>query len=80
MKDPVEKDETYFVHKMNDLMEIGGHYTYYEKNPSMQNYMISERKRNGVSPSETVEDRAAKDFRTMVRAKEGVRDTEDRAV
>ena len=71
MKDPVEKDETYFVHKMNDLMEIGGHYTYYEKNPSMQNYMISERKRNGVSPSETVEDRAAKDFRTMVRAKGG---------
>ena len=37
----------------------------------MQNYMISERKRNGVSPSETVEDRAAKDFRTMVRAKGG---------
>ena len=29
MKDPVEKDETYYVHKMNDLMEIGGHYTYY---------------------------------------------------
>ena len=41
MKDPVEKDETYYVHKMNDLMEIGGHYTYYEKNPCMQNYMIS---------------------------------------
>ena len=31
MKDPVEKDETYYVHKMNDLMEISGHYTYYEK-------------------------------------------------
>ena len=45
MKDPVEKDETYYVHKMNDLMEIGGHYTYYEKNPCMQNYMISSRKK-----------------------------------
>lgn len=69
MKDPVEKDETYYVHKMNDLMEIGGHYTYYEKNPCMQNYMISSRKKNGVSASETVEDRAAKDFRNMVRAR-----------
>ena len=67
MKDPVEKEETYYVHKMNDLMEIGGHYTYYEKNPCMQNYMISSRKKNGAFPTETVEDRAAKDFRNMVR-------------
>ena len=67
MKDPVEKDETYYVHKMNDLMEIGGHYTYYEKNPCMQNYMISARKKNGVFPTETVEDRAAQDFRDLVR-------------
>ena len=67
MKDPVEKDETYFVHKMNDLMEIGGRYTYYEKNPCMQNYMIASRKKNGVLPSETVEDRAAQDFRDLVR-------------
>lgn len=70
MKDPVEKDEVYYVQKFNDLMEIGGHYTYYEKNPCMQNYMISSRKKNGVSPSETVEDRAAKDFRSLVRTRE----------
>ena len=67
MKDPVEKDETYYVHKMNDLMEIGGHYTYYEKNPCMQNYMISSRKKNGAFSTETVEDRAAQDFRNLVR-------------
>lgn len=67
MRDPVEKDEKYFVHKMNDLMEIGGRYTYYEKNPCMQNYMIASRKKNGVLPSETVEDRAAQDFRNLVR-------------
>lgn len=70
MKDPIEKDEIYYVHKLNDLLEIGGHYTYYEKNPCMQNYMISARKKNGVCPSETVEDRAAKDFRSMVRNRE----------
>ena len=50
MKDPIEKDETYYVHKMNDLMTIGGHYTYYEKNPCMQNYMIASRKKMGQSP------------------------------
>ena len=48
-------------------MEIGGHYTYYEKNPCMQNYMISSRKKNGAYPTETVEDRAAQDFRNLVR-------------
>jgi len=67
MKDPVEKEETYYVHKMNDLLEIGGHYTYYEKNPCMQNYMISSRKKNGASASETVEDRGAKDFGSVAR-------------
>ena len=67
MKDPIEKDETYYVHKMNDLMAIGGHYTYYEKNPCMQNYMIASRKKNGAVSPETVEDRAAQDFRDMVR-------------
>lgn len=70
LKDPVEKEEMYFVHKLNDLMEVGGHFTYYEKNPCMQNYMISTRKKNGVCPSETVDDRAAKDFRSLVRARE----------
>ena len=59
MKDPVEQEEKYFVHQMNDLLEISGHYTYYEKNPCMQNYMISCRKKNGVCPTETVEDRRA---------------------
>ncbi|CUX19865.1 LysM peptidoglycan-binding domain-containing protein [Clostridium sp. C105KSO13] len=70
MKDPIEKDEAYYVLKLNDLMEIGGHYTYYEKNPCMQNYMISTRKKNGVCASETFEDRAAKDFRSLVRSRE----------
>lgn len=70
LKDALEREEVYYTYKFNDLMEIGGHYTYYEKNPSMQNYMISSRKRNGVCPSETVEDRVAKDFRSVVRARE----------
>ena len=48
-------------------MEMNGHYIYYEKNPSMQNYMILERKKIGVTPSEDVEDKAAKEFRNIVK-------------
>ena len=70
LQEPNEKDESYFANKYNELMHIAGHYVYYEKNPCMQNYMISCRKKNGVSPSETVEDRAAKDFRSLVRTRE----------
>ncbi|MDD3403988.1 MAG: LysM domain-containing protein [Hespellia sp.] len=70
LEEPTERDESYFANKYNELMHIAGHYVYYEKNPCMQNYMISCRKKNGVSPSETVEDRAAKDFRSLVRTRE----------
>lgn len=71
MKDPSEKEEAYYVHKMGDLMEMGGHYTYYEKNPSMQNYMVSTRKKNGGFHTEAVEDQAARDFRSIARKKNG---------
>lgn len=67
LKDPIEKEETYYSYKFKELLELGGHYIYYEKNPAMQNYMIVSRKQIGVTPSEVVEDRAAKDFRSIVR-------------
>ena len=63
------EDEIIYAYKYNELMQIGGHYIYYEKNPDMQNYMISMRKMIGVTPSEMVEDRAAKNFRSTVRGK-----------
>lgn len=66
-KDASSNDEMYFAYKYNELMQIGGHYIYYEKNPQMQNYMINTRRQNGVTPSEMVEDRATKDFRSAVR-------------
>lgn len=69
MRDPAEKEEAYYVHKMGDLMEMGGHYTYYEKNPCMQNYMVSTRKKNGGFHTEAVEDQATRDFRNIVRKK-----------
>lgn len=64
-----QEEELYFAYKFKELMEIGGHYIFYEKNPDMQSYMIRERRQIGVTPSEVVEDRAAKDFRSAVREK-----------
>lgn len=69
LKDPVCREELYFAPKFNDLMPMNGHYIYYEKNPDMQNYMISSRKKIGVTPSEVVADRAAKSFRNLVQTK-----------
>ncbi len=68
-KDALDKEEVFYSFKYGELMQMGGHYIYYEKNPSMQNYMIATRKKNGVTPCEMVEDRAAKDFRSAVRVK-----------
>ena len=51
MKDPVEKDEVYFALKFNDLMEIGGHYTYYEKKSMYAElYDLKSKKKMGHFP------------------------------
>ena len=68
-RDALDSEEIFYAYKYNELMQMGGHYVYYEKNPAMQNYMIEMRKPLGFTPSEMVEDRAAKDFRSTVRGK-----------
>ncbi len=68
-RDALEAEEIFYAYKYGELMQMGGHYIYYEKNPSMQNYMINTRRTIGVTPSEVVEDRAAKNFRSAVREK-----------
>ena len=69
MKDLIEKEEKYYIHKYRDLMECAGHYIYYEKNVEMQNYMISIRKKVGMTPSEIIEDTVTKNFRSVIRDK-----------
>ncbi len=68
------EDEKYFAYKYKELMEMNGHYIYYEKNAAMQNYMILERKKLGVTPSETVEDKAAQEFRSLVKERTAARE------
>ena len=67
IRNSTENEEQFYTYKFHQLMEIGGHYIYYEKNPQMQNYMVTERRKNGITPSESVEDKAAKDFRNIVK-------------
>ncbi len=73
-KHPVENEELYFAYKFHELMQMGGHYIFYEKNPAMQNYMINVRRQIGVTPSEMVEDRAAKDFRNTIKGRKEMRE------
>lgn len=68
-KNAREQEEVFYAYKFGEIMQMGGHYIYYERNPTMQSYMIRTRKENGVTPSELVEDRAAKNFRSAVREK-----------
>ncbi len=66
LKEAKDKDEKYYVYKFRDLMEINGHYIYYEKNIEMQDYMIANRKQNGVTTSELIEDGVTKNFRNVI--------------
>ena len=68
-KNTRDKEEKFYIYKYRDMMECGGHYIYYEKNVEMQNYMIDTRKKVGFTPSEIIEDRVAKNFRSIIREK-----------
>ena len=68
-KNARDKEEKFYIYKYRDMMECSGHYVYYEKNVEMQNYMIATRKKVGFTPSEIIEDRVTKNFRSMIREK-----------
>ena len=64
-----EKEEKLFMYKYRDMMEMKGYYIFYEKNEEMQEYMIARRKDAGMTPSETLDDQAAKSFRSIIQEK-----------
>lgn len=69
-KNARDKEEKFYIYKYRNMMESNGHYIYYEKNLEMQNYMIASRKKVGFTPSEIIEDRVTKNFRSIIREKE----------
>ena len=68
-KNARDKEEKFYIYKYRNMMECHGHYIYYEKNAEMQNYMISTRKKTGLTPSEIIEDRVTKNFRSLIQEK-----------
>ena len=68
-KNSRDKEEKIYIYKYKEMLEAKGHYIFYEKNEAMQDYMIFSRKNVGMSPSEVIDDKAAKSFRSIIQEK-----------
>lgn len=66
LMEPVEREDAFFHYENNGMMHLGGYYLYYEKNPSMQTYMIDKNKELQPEVQEYYEDQAVKDFRKII--------------
>lgn len=70
LREPESRDENFYIYRDREFERLSGHYIYYEKNPSMQNYMIDQRKGVGIEPKSTMTDEAAQSFRQILQQKE----------
>ena len=68
-KNERDKEDKFYIYKYCDMLEAKGHYIFYERNAEMQEYMIHCRKNTGMTPSESVDDFAAKSFRSVIQEK-----------
>ena len=80
-KDALEAEEIFYAYKYGELMQMGGHYIYYEKNPQMQAYMLEKNPELNQPEQELVADDAVKTFRKIIQKKhtEETQETEERA-
>lgn len=71
LMDSQEREEAFYTWKDGRLTRKEGYFIYYEKNPQMQEYMISRREElyGEKAPKEEVEDQAAKHYRAMMMEK-----------
>lgn len=71
LMDSKEREEAFYMWKSGHLTRKEGYFIYYEKNPGMQEYMISKREAacGQEMPTEEIEDRAAKHYRAMMHEK-----------
>lgn len=60
-----EKEDTVFAEENGALKKAGGYYVYYDKNKSMQEYMICKNAGKSVEKEQAVADKAIKNFRKM---------------
>lgn len=68
LMDSQEREEAFYTWKAGKLARKEGYFIYYEKNPQMQEYMISKREAifGERSPLEEVEDQATRNYRAMM--------------
>ncbi|MCM1258774.1 MAG: LysM peptidoglycan-binding domain-containing protein [Roseburia sp.] len=73
LMDSKEREEAFYTWKQGRLTKKEGYFIYYEKNPQMQEYMISRRQEHfGENPPvEEVDDEAARTYRAMMRERKG---------
>lgn len=69
VRDTEEKENFVFVMDGEAVAELPGYYIYYEKNASMQEYMISRNAGKSVETEKPVRDDAIKKFRRIIREK-----------
>ncbi len=72
LMDSKEREEAFYTWKDGRLSRKEGYFIYYEKNPQMQEYMISRRESmygEEETPTEEVPDRAARNYRAMMMRK-----------
>lgn len=74
MYENAEKEDGFFLFENGDLVRQPGFYIYFEKNPEMQEYMIICNQGKSVEEEENISDHAAREFRTVVRDKQELRD------
>lgn len=63
--DPAEKEDILFAEENGVLKKAGGYYVYYDKNKSMQEYMVCKNAGKSVEKEENVTDKAIRSFRKM---------------
>ena len=69
LHEPTEREDTLFVEENGTLKQHQGYYIYYDKNKSMQEYMVAQNEGKSVEKEVMITDKAIKNFRKIVAEK-----------
>lgn len=67
--EPLDGEEDFFAYENGRLARQRGYYIFYERNEAMQRYMVETGDGESIEAKEEFEDRAARNFRTLVQEK-----------
>ncbi|MCI8598818.1 MAG: LysM peptidoglycan-binding domain-containing protein [Lachnospiraceae bacterium] len=72
IEEPLEGEEDFFAYENGRLTRQKGYYIFYEQNEAMQRYMVENGDGDSVDDKEDFDDRAVRNFRTVVQEKKEV--------